>query len=63
MRLTCGKEGGDFHLQPVISLLDVAAHAPDSLTDEKTEEFMRRFLDIEQVLETEARRSEGGQDY
>lgn len=58
-----GKEGGEFQLQPVISLLDLAAYAPSSLTDEKTEEFMQQFLELEQVLEKEVRRKEGGQDY
>lgn len=58
-----GKEGGEFQLQSVISLLDTAAYAPGNLTDEVKADYGQKFLDIEQVLEKNARRKEGGQDY
>lgn len=33
---TAGKEGGDFHLQRPISLLDVASYATENLADDKS---------------------------
>lgn len=57
-----GKHGGEFQLQPFISLLDTAAYAPEKLADGKVGGFKQEFLYMEQELEKEARRNEGGQD-